>query len=59
VISKILLNIEYEKSSDKLSKVKVQSEVMSPKKILEHICTKEGSDFVILEIIEVIKKIYY
>lgn len=33
-ISKILLNIDYEKFTDQYNKPKLQAEVMSPKKLL-------------------------
>lgn len=38
LISKILLNIDYEKSTDKHNKSKFQSEIKVPKKIIEIIC---------------------
>lgn len=59
IISKILINIDYEKSTDRLNKTIEKTEAVNPKKILELICLKEGSDYIILEIIEIIKKIYY
>ncbi len=59
LISKILLSIDYDKSSEKSSRPKFHGELISPKKILEHVCAKEGSEFIILQIIEIIKKIHY